>query len=163
MRAEAVSNRGPSAYQPNALPLGQTGSQQVAIRTAYYSMEPQRTIVTTEPPPVQDLCITIRTKASFLWNQHRHEKSFRLTPSLYNYQSEFPDHTKRNQYPSSLGYITVRMLQCRTERTVLYSGLPFMHLQTRYLQQYRLCHSVLNRFPSAMFCVQITMHSKSIS
>ena len=26
MRAEAVSNRGPSVYQPNALPLGQTGS-----------------------------------------------------------------------------------------------------------------------------------------
>ena len=26
-RAEADSNRGPSAYQPNALPLGQTGSQ----------------------------------------------------------------------------------------------------------------------------------------
>ena len=25
-RAKAVSNRGPSAYQPNALPLGQTGS-----------------------------------------------------------------------------------------------------------------------------------------
>ena len=25
-RAEAVSNRGTSAYQPNALPLGQTGS-----------------------------------------------------------------------------------------------------------------------------------------
>ena len=25
-RAEAVLNRGPSAYQPNALPLGQTGS-----------------------------------------------------------------------------------------------------------------------------------------
>ena len=24
-KAEAVSNRGPSAYQPNALPLGQTG------------------------------------------------------------------------------------------------------------------------------------------
>ena len=24
--AETVSNRGPSAYQPNALPLGQTGS-----------------------------------------------------------------------------------------------------------------------------------------
>ena len=29
-RAEAVSNRGPSAYQPNALPLGQTSSQVVA-------------------------------------------------------------------------------------------------------------------------------------
>ena len=28
-RAEAVSNRGPSAYQPNALPLGQTGSLKV--------------------------------------------------------------------------------------------------------------------------------------
>ena len=26
-RAEAVLNRGPSAYQPNALPLGQTGSR----------------------------------------------------------------------------------------------------------------------------------------
>ena len=26
MRAEAVLNRGPSAYQPNNLPLGQTGS-----------------------------------------------------------------------------------------------------------------------------------------
>ena len=25
-RAEADSNRGPSAYQPNALPIGQTGS-----------------------------------------------------------------------------------------------------------------------------------------
>ena len=28
-RAEADSNRGPSAYQPNALPLGQTGSLEV--------------------------------------------------------------------------------------------------------------------------------------
>ena len=27
-RAEADSNRGPSAYQPNALPLGQTSSQE---------------------------------------------------------------------------------------------------------------------------------------
>ena len=31
-RAEAVSNRGPSAYQPNALPLGQTGSLQLQRR-----------------------------------------------------------------------------------------------------------------------------------
>ena len=29
-RTEAVSNRGPSAYQPNALPLGQTGSQKIS-------------------------------------------------------------------------------------------------------------------------------------
>ena len=26
-KPEAVSNRGPSAYQPNALPIGQTGSR----------------------------------------------------------------------------------------------------------------------------------------
>ena len=32
MRAEMVSNRGPSAYQPNALPLGQTGSHRL-VRT----------------------------------------------------------------------------------------------------------------------------------
>ena len=31
-RAEAVSNRGPSAYQPNALPLGQTGSRFTPIQ-----------------------------------------------------------------------------------------------------------------------------------
>ena len=30
-RAEADSNRGPSAYQPNALPLGQTGSHSAVI------------------------------------------------------------------------------------------------------------------------------------
>ena len=30
-RAEADSNRGPSAYQPNALPLGQTGSHCQAL------------------------------------------------------------------------------------------------------------------------------------
>ena len=29
--AEADSNRGPSAYQPNALPLDQTGSRQVDV------------------------------------------------------------------------------------------------------------------------------------
>ena len=29
-RSKAYSNRGPSAYQPNASPLGQTGSQVVA-------------------------------------------------------------------------------------------------------------------------------------
>ena len=31
-RTEAVSNRGPSAYQPNALPLGQTGSRKKGKR-----------------------------------------------------------------------------------------------------------------------------------
>ena len=32
-RAEAVSNRGPSAYQPNALPLGHTGSHTKSSRS----------------------------------------------------------------------------------------------------------------------------------
>ena len=35
-RAEAVSNRGPSAYQPNALPLGQTGSHTTEVRSNNY-------------------------------------------------------------------------------------------------------------------------------
>ena len=30
-RTEVVSNQGPSAYQPNALPLGQTGSLYASI------------------------------------------------------------------------------------------------------------------------------------
>ena len=36
-RAEAVSNRGPSAYQPTALPLGQTGSQNL-LCSAWWSV-----------------------------------------------------------------------------------------------------------------------------
>ena len=39
-RAEAVSNQGPSTYQPTALPLGQTGSRREISRT--------RTIYSTE-------------------------------------------------------------------------------------------------------------------
>ena len=36
-----VSNRGPSAYQPNALPLGQTGSRQPnALPPLYSSLYP---------------------------------------------------------------------------------------------------------------------------
>ena len=38
-KAEAVSNRGPSAYQPNALPLGQTGSLPIAFLCCFTSME----------------------------------------------------------------------------------------------------------------------------
>ena len=40
-RAEADSNRGPSAYQPNALPLGQTGSQ--ALHQIYILFKAQST------------------------------------------------------------------------------------------------------------------------
>ena len=34
--SEAESSRGPSAYQPNALPLGQTGSQSLGRRVRSY-------------------------------------------------------------------------------------------------------------------------------
>ena len=36
-RIEAVSNRGPPAYQPNALPLGQTGSRH-RLTPSHYEM-----------------------------------------------------------------------------------------------------------------------------
>ena len=35
-KVEADSNRGPSVYQPNALPLGQTGSVTTALRSAWH-------------------------------------------------------------------------------------------------------------------------------
>ena len=44
-RAEAVSNRGPSAYQPNALPLGQTGSRgerMINVHYYYYAIKKDR-------------------------------------------------------------------------------------------------------------------------
>ena len=37
-RAEAVSNQGPSTYQPTALPLGQTGSQHCCSSQALFSV-----------------------------------------------------------------------------------------------------------------------------
>ena len=43
-RAEAVSNRGPSAYQPTALPLGQTGSLEMGEEGDYIP-------IATLPPP----------------------------------------------------------------------------------------------------------------
>ena len=47
MRAEAVSYRGPSAYQPNALPLGQTGSRLLLLLLIAfilrYSLLPSKT------------------------------------------------------------------------------------------------------------------------
>ena len=41
-RAEADSNRGPSAYQPNALPLGQTGSLVLVLRLFWLAPDSQR-------------------------------------------------------------------------------------------------------------------------
>ena len=39
MRAEAVSNGGPSAYRPNTLPLGQTGSHAPAVNFDHYKSD----------------------------------------------------------------------------------------------------------------------------
>ena len=39
-RAEADSNRSSSAYQPNALPLGQTGSRSTPIQTFHFYYPP---------------------------------------------------------------------------------------------------------------------------
>ena len=56
-RAEAVSNRGPSAYQPNALLLGQTGSpaydfwEETVISWQHYS-HTHSFLVKREEPPV---------------------------------------------------------------------------------------------------------------
>ena len=41
MRAEADSNRAPSAYQPNALPLGQTGLQFFKLCMIFFSILPK--------------------------------------------------------------------------------------------------------------------------
>ena len=43
-RAAAVSNRGPSAYQPNALPQGQTGSQVLRPVNHYGYIRAMRTV-----------------------------------------------------------------------------------------------------------------------
>ena len=45
-RAEADSNRGPSAYQPNALPLGQAGSLIALYRTAHFYTQTSSSSVT---------------------------------------------------------------------------------------------------------------------
>ena len=37
-----VSNRGPSAYQPNALPLGQTGSHVGERPFCHFALRPQK-------------------------------------------------------------------------------------------------------------------------
>ena len=43
-RAEAESSRGPSAYQPNTLPLGQTGGDAVVVEVLLYVHRTRRFI-----------------------------------------------------------------------------------------------------------------------
>ena len=52
-RAEAESSRGPSAYQPNALPLGQTGGDVVVVEVVLYVHRIRRLIRDGSPgrPP----------------------------------------------------------------------------------------------------------------
>ena len=45
-RTEAVSNRGPTAYQPNAFPLGQTVSRPALTKRAHYSINHRRGMIT---------------------------------------------------------------------------------------------------------------------
>ena len=46
-----VSNRGPSAYQPNALPLGQTGSQMILFQVQYCNNK--------HKVPIKSRCVTV--------------------------------------------------------------------------------------------------------
>ena len=52
-RAEADSNRGPSAYQPDALPLGQSGSPEQAASLAVAAVQ-ARQQMTKSPAPVPE-------------------------------------------------------------------------------------------------------------
>ena len=61
-RAEADSNRGPSAYQPNALPLGETGSQGCRKPCSAWSLPPECSAsVLTWPNLPTSLCVTQTT------------------------------------------------------------------------------------------------------
>ena len=51
-RAEAVSIRGPSAYQPNALPLGQTGSPDTLFAFGRVSFNPCRPLSASSELPM---------------------------------------------------------------------------------------------------------------
>ena len=69
-RAEADSNRGPSAYQPNALPLSQTGSHSYAPRSCL-CIGPAIT-----SPVIESLKVHVRSAAETMatseWNM-RHQ------------------------------------------------------------------------------------------
>ena len=65
MRAETGSNRGPSAYQPTALPLGQTGSRsghtsQVSLYVAAPTRSNNYTFRHSDSAPVFETALKTR-------------------------------------------------------------------------------------------------------
>ena len=90
-RAEADSNRGPSAYQPNALPLGQTGSQSQhnGIHSNYPPPPPPRSphspLCLVTPNPWSETaaagCLPVRSTVSLGNHRRRHTPSSRTKPS----------------------------------------------------------------------------------
>ena len=82
-RAEAVSSRGPSAYQPNALPLGQTGSRAVPTFFIYFGTNPQSAVQSTLHRPNITMCprvlshlfVSICVCATDVWSR----SSFRVS------------------------------------------------------------------------------------
>ena len=90
-RAEAVSNRGPSAYQPNALPLGQTGSPlSVHLSTIIYRLrcDVWRTIF------VPKLCLYGQTVSPY----HANFKC----PTLAGHFKSITDNLRRLNLPPDL-------------------------------------------------------------
>ena len=80
-RAEAVSNRGPSAYQPNALPLGQTGSLSPGHPLAVISAQEGRVQELCESrggrpglPVLMSLTVSVDVKQQ--WTMHTHWSQF---------------------------------------------------------------------------------------
>ena len=55
-RAEAESNRGPSAYQPNALPLGQTGSQRGSVQLSKLHKTSDKRMKKVDRVPPREVC-----------------------------------------------------------------------------------------------------------
>ena len=77
-RAEAVSNRGPSAYQPNALPLGQTGAQAVSMAMDLYILDIGPCLL---PPSFQNGCV-VPLELDFIADDPTPRFSFSITAQV---------------------------------------------------------------------------------
>ena len=124
-RAETVSNRGPSAYQSNALPLGKTGSQSSWTYRSIYiyiyrSMLSLRVLtkpqwIRLQHPCIYTTFITFISPALYLltWN------SGRLTPGTRLQQ---PPEQRRPILPVSVLFLAF------TDRGMMQRGLPINHV-----------------------------------
>ena len=73
-RAGADSNRGSSAYQPNPLPLGQTGSLTLGESPKIVFIQTAQTMTASSPPPPQ----------STKYNTHYHQDSYTESSIITN-------------------------------------------------------------------------------